>query len=46
MQKVHKKSNNRLQDLKSFVYTNETKPLKVKNAIGESPVIAENEAIP
>ena len=26
--------------------TNETKPPKVEKAIGESPVIAENEAIP
>ena len=47
VQKVHKKSTNRLQDLKSIVCTNETKPPKVKRATGESPVcIAKNEAIP
>ena len=44
MQKVHKKSINRLQDLKSIVCTNETKSHKEKT-IGESSVIAKYEGI-
>ena len=45
VQKVHKKSTN-FSRLKSIVCTNETKSPKFEKAIGESPVIAKNEAIP